>query len=513
MRQKRKDVITHLFLLALLNALSISAALASETLFYIVKKADWITYTTKSGYRPPTLENDGFIALSTPEQVIPMAQALFQGQPDLLLLKLSVSSADPLLKWEAVPGSDISVPHYYGELTRLLVKKIYPFHSQRDGSFRLPNDPLLKRITARLIPNSLVNRFLTYQDWQKNRRFSRLQVRNFLRPKVQLQWWYFDFFLRDGSSIVLAFIPQLWWDETGSATEKKARFTLSLKTKEGVVKRFSAVVPQSEIKTTADHLEIPSRFVIRSTGSGDNRQYSIQVSFPEVRGVFTIRPTQLPFAPFPGGVMPGVLQTVLSGVPVGAPSFSYVCQIPNSHVSGSLTWGDYQMQLDGQAYHEQGRLNDTPERQGSNWIWYHFAGAGWNIFGTPGSYIYLQQGNRIVRSGFHLIAKDYTLRNRTYNSPDHARIMTGGEINFQHEDVRFRLTLPSASAKTLVSYPSADPNQVWGTVEGPATLSISEGSTTKFLEGRMFLETCSWEVNAGPKQSIVQSLGRPVFVK
>lgn len=495
-----KKRITHFFFLILLHVLSTSVALASETLFCIVKKSDWLTYATKSSYRPPSFSKNGFIALLTPEQVISTARTLSRGENDLLLLKINIASADPLLKWANAPGSEASFPHYYGDLPRIFVKKIYAFNSGKNGNFSLPNDPLLTRTMAHAMPKSLINKFLSYQDWQRTDRFHQLQVDNFLRPKVRLQWWYFDFFLDDGSSVVLTFIPQHWWEKTEVAKEKKALFTMSLKTRQGLVKRFSSVVSQSEIKTSADHLEIPSHLVIRSTGADDNRTYSILVNFPEVTGVFTIRPTQPPFAAFPTGVMPGLLQTVLSGAPLGAPSFSYVSQIPNSLVSGSLAWDEYQTDISGQAYHEQGRLNDTPERQGSSWTWYHFAGDGWNIFGTPGSYIYLQQGDRILRSGFHIVAKDYTLRNRTFSSPDHAKILTGGEIYFHHEDIDFRIKLSPATAKTLVCFPGTNPNQVWGTVEGTATLSISEGSTTKLLDGRMFLETCSWEASAERKK-------------
>lgn len=483
-----------LLMMTVLNVVPVSRSLATETFFYIVKKADWLTYANPASLRPPSFSQNGFTALLTPEQVVPTARAL-QDQQDLLLLELSVSTADPHLKWERVPGSDVSFPRYYGDFPRQLVQKIYPFQRQKDGNFALPDDPLMKRIMNRAIPERLVSKLLNYQDWQDIDPFHQLQVDNFLRPKVQLQWWYFDFFLRDGSSVVLAFIPQHWWDKPGLVAERKAVFMMSLRTKEGTVKRLSVVVPQGEIKTSADQLEIPSRLVIRAVGHGQDRQYSIRVNFPEVTGVFTIRPTQPPFAAYPSGVMPSILQTVLSGVPLGSPSFSYVSQIPNSRVSGSLTWDEYQTKLDGQAYHEQGRLDDTPERQGANWTWYHFAGNGWNIFGSPGTYIYLQQDDRIVRSGFHVITKDYTLRNRTYSSPDHAKIMTGGEISFRHQNVVFTITLSPASSKTLICFPSTDPNQVWGTVEGTATLSVSEGSDTKVLEGRMFLETCSWETN------------------
>ncbi|QDK80703.1 DUF952 domain-containing protein [Spirosoma sp. KCTC 42546] len=489
----QRTTVIPIFLFALLQVVTISVASASETLYYIVRKADWLAQSTKSSYHPAIFSSDGFIPLLTPEQVIPTARALYKAQNDLLLVKLAVSAADPRLKWDRVPGINVSLPHYYGDLSRTLVKKVYPFLPNKDGNFNLPREPFLKRLSAKLIPNSLVNKFLSYQEWQNPERFHKLQIRNFQRPKVQLQWWYFDFFLQDGSSVVMAFIPQHWWEEPGSGQEKNSVFTISLKTKAGVVKRFTTTVPQSKLKTSANHLEIPSHLVIRAIGDSDNNQFLIQVNFPEVTGTFTITPTQPPFAAFPTGVMPGFLHTVLTGAPVNSPGFSYVSQIPNSTVSGSLSWGDFQSQLSGQAYHEQGRLDDTPARQGGSWTWYHFAGDGWNIFGTPGSYIYLQQGDQIIRSGFHLISKEYTLTNRTYASPDHTKLLTGGEISFHHDNLTFRLIMSPAEAETLVCFPSPNPSQVWGTVGGTATLSISDGAATNVIEGHMFLESCSWE--------------------
>ncbi|WP_158552514.1 DUF952 domain-containing protein [Spirosoma telluris] len=489
----QRRILIPVFIFLLLNSWFIGEAIASETLFYIVKKADWLAQTKRSSYHPASMASNGFINLSTPEQVVPTAQALFQGQTDLLLLKLNISPADPLLKWESVPGTDVSYPHYYGSLPKALVAKVYSFQPRKDGHFTLPKDSFFKRISSRLIPGSLVNKFLRYQEWQDTDRFQKLQIRNFKGPKVQLQWWYFDFFLKDGSSVVLAFIPQHWWDKPGSVRDKKSVFTMSLKPRQGTVKRFTILVPQTDVKTSANHLEIPSHLTIRAIEGSDSNQFSIQVNFPEVTAAFTIKPTQLPFAAFPTGVMPGPLRTLLSDAPLGSPSFSYVSQIPNSSVSGSMAWDDYQTQFEGQAYHEQGRLDDTPARQGGSWTWYHFAGDGWNIFGSPGSYIYLQRGDQILQSGFQLISKNYTLQNRTYSSPDHAKLLTGGEIYFHHQELTFRLKINPATTKTLVCFPSPDPGQLWGTVGGSATLSISEGETTTHLEGRIFLESCSWE--------------------
>lgn len=97
-------------------------------------------------------------------------------------------------------------------------------------------------------------------------------------------------------------------------------------------------------------------------------------------------------------------------------------------------------------------------------MWYHFSGEGWSIFG----------------------------------SPDHPKILTGGEILFRHDNITFRLTINPATTHTLVAYEAAtNSNQVWGTVGGPATLSITEGVSQQTLQGRIFLETCSWETRAG----------------
>ncbi len=483
----------------LLTLGSVSTASAAQTLFYIVRKADWLAKGRLATYQPVDLKTDGFLLLLTPEQVIPAAQASFRGKTDLLLLKLSVPTTDPCLKWVNLPGGTASLPRYYGALPRLLVKKTYAFQPRKDGTFALPALSFFGRLIARLTPARLVTKLLSYHDWQETERFGTLQAANFGQPKVRLQWWYFDFFLRDGSSMVLAFIPQHWWDEPGPAAPKTAVLMLSLKTKQGLVKRFSATVPQSDLETAADYVELPGRLKIQAVEDSGRRYYIIRVNFPQVQGDFVIQPTQPPFAAFPTGMMPGILQTVLSGAPLGAPRFSYVSQIPNGRVTGTLAWDDVQTRIDGQAYHEQGRLDDTPAHQASYWTWYHFAGEGWTIFGSPGTYIYLQKNDQILRSGFQLITQNYTLTNRTFASPDHARLLTGGQITFRHDSLSFRLALNPALSKTLICFPSADPNQVWGTVEGKATLFVTEGSQTKRVEGRMFLETCSWETAGGRK--------------
>jgi uncharacterized protein (DUF952 family) len=484
-------------LLAMLLVLSFSATFASETLFHLVRRTDWLAHSDPRTYRPVSLATSGFVPLLTQEKVVSTARIFFQGASDLLLLRMEVPTNDPLLKWET-PSGGASSAYYYGAIPREWITQTYEMRPQPDGSFAFPKEPFQKQLKTQAIPNGLVNKFLRYHQWQKTGRLHRIQEDNFLKPKVQLQWWYFDFFLADGSTVVLAFIPQLWWNEKETGAEKKALMMMSMKTPDGKVQKTSATFSQSDMRTSADHLEIPSRFLIRSSGSGRERKYTIRVNVPGVAASFDIAPTRPPFAAFPTGVMPGFLQTWISGAPQGAPSFSYVSQIPRGNLSGKIAWEGYEAEIIGQAYHEQGRLDDTPERQGSYWTWYHFSGEGWNIFGSPGTYVYLQKGDTVLRSGFHLVSNDYQIRNRTFDSDQHAKIMTGAEIRFRHEGLTFQLKMPSATAQTMISYPSADPNQVWGTVEGPAELWVTHGKEKKRMKGRMMLETCSWESTKAP---------------
>jgi uncharacterized protein (DUF952 family) len=479
-----------IFLLAIINLIAITNAFASEIFYRIIRKEEWLK---DAGRATGRLQEDGFISLLTWDLIEKTAQQDFHGQQDLLLLELKISTADPLLKWETVPESEASVPRYYAEIPEIYMGKIYDFKADRDGNFVLPKDLVKKRRKPVLLPGILVSKLLHYQNWQNTNHLYKIQKDNFLFPKVQLQWWYFDFFLSDSSTMVLAFIPQGWWDENRSGGEKKSLFMISHRTKEGVVKRFSANFQTSEIKTSADQLEIPSKLLIQSHGDKGNRTYTIQVHFPEVEGVFEILPTKPPYAPFPTGVMPGYLQTLISGAPKGSPSFSYVVQVPEGNLSGLLTWDSHRIVMSGQAYHEQGRLDDSPGKQGINWSWYHFSGEGWNIFGSPGTIIYVQKDDKVLRSGFHMVAADYGIQHRTFSSPGHAKILTGAEIFFKHSDMAFTMKMLPSTSSTLISYASSDPSQVWGTVAGAAQLLIRENGKEKVVSGRMLLETCSWE--------------------
>lgn len=122
----------------------IEKELEPQSVFHIVSKDDWATYSSGDSYSPASLKTEGFIHMSTRDQVIGSADLFFKGRVDLLLLEVEIFKSDQNLKWE--PAADGSVPketlfpHYYSKLPIDAVKKIFKFQPKTDGTFAFPDD-------------------------------------------------------------------------------------------------------------------------------------------------------------------------------------------------------------------------------------------------------------------------------------------------------------------------------------------------------------------------------------
>ena len=55
-------------------------------IYHITKRAAWEQSLTKGHYSASSLDSEGFIHCSTRDQVLGVAQDLFRGQSDLVLL-------------------------------------------------------------------------------------------------------------------------------------------------------------------------------------------------------------------------------------------------------------------------------------------------------------------------------------------------------------------------------------------------------------------------------------------
>lgn len=99
----------------------------------------WRTAQQTGEYRAPTLETEGFIHCSLPEQIARVANAWFAGWEDLVLLILDGSRLRPEVRFE--PGADRAeelFPHVYGPINLDAVIQAMDYHPASNGRFEPP---------------------------------------------------------------------------------------------------------------------------------------------------------------------------------------------------------------------------------------------------------------------------------------------------------------------------------------------------------------------------------------
>src|ERR1700704_824777 len=108
-------------------------------IYHIATTADWDRACRDGGYTPSTRgrppAEEGFIHASTASQVALVANAFYQGEPDLLLLVIDTALVGPEIRYEPVPGQADPYPHIYGPLNASAVVEARPFGPGPDGQF------------------------------------------------------------------------------------------------------------------------------------------------------------------------------------------------------------------------------------------------------------------------------------------------------------------------------------------------------------------------------------------
>ena len=105
-------------------------------LYRIEPRSSWKQACTQ-GVFYGELEQDGFIHLSTLEQVLGVANALYAGQTDLLLLELNSAHIQTGLVYEDLYQAGENFPHLYGQLETKTVTQVLELRWV-EASFVLP---------------------------------------------------------------------------------------------------------------------------------------------------------------------------------------------------------------------------------------------------------------------------------------------------------------------------------------------------------------------------------------
>lgn len=114
-----------------------------DRLLHITTSEEWEAARATGEVVTPSLTGDeGFVHLSTPEQVHLPGNRLYAGRTDLVLLIVDPGRLDAELRWEpGVPGDPESMrfPHLYGPIRAAAVIDVVPWPPGPDGTFAPPD--------------------------------------------------------------------------------------------------------------------------------------------------------------------------------------------------------------------------------------------------------------------------------------------------------------------------------------------------------------------------------------
>jgi len=113
----------------------------TSLLLHMTTRAMYAEAQRTGRYRVASLAAEGFIHLSTAEQVHLPANALFRGRRDIVLLCIDPDRLGAAVLWEPVDSADpqsMRFPHLYGELDIAAVVAVVDYLPAADGSFAPP---------------------------------------------------------------------------------------------------------------------------------------------------------------------------------------------------------------------------------------------------------------------------------------------------------------------------------------------------------------------------------------
>jgi uncharacterized protein (DUF952 family) len=108
-------------------------------IYHIATRPDWEqaqqdgSYTTST--RGRTLAQQGFIHCSDAGQVAAVANFIYAGVDDLVLLEIDPDRVHAKVQYDDVPGEPAPYPHIYGPLNTDAVVAAEPFAPGPDGTF------------------------------------------------------------------------------------------------------------------------------------------------------------------------------------------------------------------------------------------------------------------------------------------------------------------------------------------------------------------------------------------
>ena len=322
---------------------------------------------------------------------------------------------------------------------------------------------------------------------QSDERMYKMEDYNFLNEKALTQWWYFDFFFDDGSVLVLMFVPNHWWSDPEKVADPETLIYASYMKANGEVVRAKKIIESKEVQYYENGLKCAYLEILKSHNKS-TREYTINFMLDEIKGSVQIVSGSKAFSPLPWGSI-GTFGTnhILKKKGKGL-AYRYAAHVPKGEVSCNLDVGGDHFDLLGKAYHEQGWFNGQPHQMGDGWIWFHFASENVNLFGAK-SFFYLEMNGEQIIGGLNSYDRRCLVSDRVL-ADDPPNLLVGGKLSFTSSRTSFDVASIGQTSTPLISIPSTETDQLWGTVLQPSRIHIYHNGEELLEEGNLLLETC-----------------------
>jgi uncharacterized protein (DUF952 family) len=120
-----------------------AAGPSPQRIYHIAVRSDW--EAAADAYRAPSLDTEGFIHCSDAEQLVGVANDLFRGREDLVLLAIDPARVKSPIRYEPAPDRPGLFPHVYGGIEVDAVVEAADLRPASDGGFEASLGDLTRR--------------------------------------------------------------------------------------------------------------------------------------------------------------------------------------------------------------------------------------------------------------------------------------------------------------------------------------------------------------------------------
>lgn len=108
-------------------------------LLHMLNRTDWEIIQTEKSYSPDSLETEGFIHCSHADMIVTVANGLYMGQPEMVILVIDADKVKEPIIYEDCYETGHPFPHIYGPLNLDAVTDVIDFPCDEKGVFTLPD--------------------------------------------------------------------------------------------------------------------------------------------------------------------------------------------------------------------------------------------------------------------------------------------------------------------------------------------------------------------------------------